>query len=140
MTEVSRNARIEAGAADVWALVSDFDGLPKWLPPVAASETAGDGVGAVRTVTMQDGAKVVERLEALDADAMTYTYSMTDSGSLPIGDYESTVRVRPDGDGCTVTWSSTFEPAGASAEEVAGMVGGLYESGLGSLVEKLGKK
>ncbi|MBO6938121.1 MAG: SRPBCC family protein [Deltaproteobacteria bacterium] len=139
MAEVSKSGRIEAAAADVWALVSEFNGLPAWLPPVAASETEGEGIGAVRTVTMQDGAKIAERLEAFDADAMTYTYSMTDMGPLPMAEYQSTMVVSPDGDGCTITWTGTFEPAGAPSEVVAELVGGLYDSGIGSVQEKLGK-
>ena len=139
MAEVSKSARFEAAAADVWALVSEFNGLPSWLPPVAASATDGEGVGAVRLVTLQDGAQVKERLEAFDPGAMSYTYSMTDMGPLPIGSYESTVVVTADGSGCTMSWTATFEPAGAPEEEVAGMIGGLYDSGLGSVREKLGE-
>ena len=55
MIKVYRSAIINAAADEVWKLVRDFNGLPKWHPAIATSEIEGglpaDRVGCVRRFT-----------------------------------------------------------------------------------------
>ena len=52
MVNVYRSAVIDAPADKVWALIRDFNGLPKWHPAIGKSEIEGglpgDRVGCVR--------------------------------------------------------------------------------------------
>ena len=87
MPTVTKEAVFAAAADDIWAIVRDFGRLDDWLPPVVVCRTDRDGIGALRTLTLGDGAVVVERLEALDDAARTLTYSMADAGPMPLVDY-----------------------------------------------------
>ena len=138
MPTVTKEAAFEASADEVWAVVRGFGTLDEWLPPVVGCETDREGIGALRTLTLADGAVIVERLEAHDDDARTLTYSMTDAGPMPLVDYVSTVAVSANPDGtATMRWSGSFGVSGADEAEVAGSIEGLYQSGLDSVAEKL---
>ena len=138
MPTVTKEAVFAAKAGKVWAVVRDFGRLDEWLPPVVGCETGGEGIGALRTLTLGDGAVVVERLEAHDDDARTLTYSMTDAGPMPLVDYVSTIAVSANPDGtATMRWSSAFGVSGADEGAVVASIEGLYQSGLDSVGEKL---
>ena len=138
MPIVTREAAFEASAADVWAVVREFGRLDEWLPPVVGCETDREGIGALRTLTLADGAVIVERLEAHDDEARTLTYSMTDAGPMPLVDYVSTIEVRANADGtATMRWLGSFGVSGADESEVVGSIEGLYRTGLDSVAAKL---
>ena len=138
MPEATQEAAFAATPDKVWAVVRDFGRLDEWLPPVVGCETDRDGIGALRTLTLADGAVVVERLEAHDDAARTLTYSMADAGSMPLVDYVSTIAVRANPDGtATMRWSGSFGVSGADEAEVVASIEGLYRSGLDSVAEKL---
>lgn len=138
MASVAKTTRINASAANVWEIVRDFNGVAKWIGPVVESTMEGEGVGAVRTVILEGGAEVKERLEALDDDARSLTYSIVTS-PLPIDDYVSTIKVTGASDSeCDVDWSSTFEVGAATEAEMIDLVTGVYQAGFDGLKELLG--
>ena len=138
MSSVSMKTTIAASADAVWEVISDFNGIGKFVAAVAGSTMEGSGVGAVRTLTFQDGGQVVERLEGLDAQARTLSYSIL-SAPLPLADYVSTMTVRGLGGGrCELAWSSTFEPKGAPEAEVRQIIEGVYSGGFEGLKALLG--
>ncbi len=138
MASVSKTTRINASAAVVWAVVRDFNGVPKWIGPVVESTMVGEGVGAVRTVTLDGGAEVQERLEALDDQGRTLSYSIV-SSPLPIENFLSTIQVAAASDDeCEVTWSSTFEVAPTDEAEMKALVEGVYTAGFEGLKKLLG--
>ena len=94
MARVSMQTTIPASADEVWRTISDFNGLPKFVSAITNSSMEGSGVGAVRTLTLQDSdAPIVEKLESLDEQARTLSYSIIQS-PLPLADYIATVEVR----------------------------------------------
>ncbi len=139
MASVSVSDRISASASRVWGVVRGFNDLPNWLPPIAASEVDGEGIGSVRILTLADGgATLTERLDAHDDAGRSYTYSIIES-PLPFTGYQATIRVADDGaDACTIDWSSTFEPSGAPEAEVVGLIEGLYRAGIDKVKEIVG--
>ncbi len=138
MASVSISEGVNAPAARVWELIRGFNDLPKWLPPFVASEVEGEGVGSMRTITMEDGTVLKERLDAYDDAERSYTYTITES-PLPFSGYRSTIRVTEDGAAaCTFEWSCTFEPAGAPEADVVGLIEGLYKGGMGNVRTILG--
>lgn len=136
MAQLSESERIGASAADVWKIIGGFNDLPRWVPVIENSQTAGSGVGAVRTLRLADGGVVKERLESYD-EGRSYSYSIIES-DLPLTDYLATLEVAADGpESCVVTWSSTFQPDGAPEEEVTDLLEGLYLLGLETLREQI---
>lgn len=135
MVEVSKKVKINAPASDVWKTVGDFGAAASYMPPVAACPVEGSGVGAVRTLMLEEGGEIVERLEALDDASRVLRYSILRS-PLPIDDYLSTLKVKElDDGGCEVEWSSKFEANGVSEEEACGIIESFYEAALEALEE-----
>lgn len=133
MIKVSRSVVLPAPAAAVWKTIRDFNGAPKYLAAVTDSTIEGAGAGSVRTLTLQNGGQIVERLEALDDEARTLRYAAL-SSPLPVDKYVATMSVEERGKSqCEVTWSSTFHPKGASQADAKDVVEGMYEIGFDGL-------
>lgn len=129
MTTVQVLETIAANANDVWNILSDFGGI-KVGGPIEAFEIEGEGVGAVRKITM-GGGQVIERLDVHDAKALTFTYSIVnDDNPLPVTGYSATVKITADSeDACSVDWSGTFEPVGDESAATK-VVQGIYTGGI----------
>lgn len=135
MTSVRESITIPATANDVWQTVRDFGAINEFVPPIISSELSGEGVGAERALTLEDGAQVIERLEALNDEARTLRYSIVEA-PLPITNYASTLSVTAHGDAtCEVTWASEFDVVDAPDDEVASTFAELYAAGLAGLKE-----
>lgn len=133
MSQVVLRATIGASADEVWATISDFNGAPNYIGGLATSTMEGEGVGAVRTVTTKDGTQVQERLERFDPATYLLSYAII-AGPLPMANYVATMQLQAAGHGqCTLQWSSTFEPSGASEDDVKEIVEGIYNAGFKGL-------
>lgn len=136
---------INAPPAKVWALVGDFNGLDKWLPPVeASSATNGNTVGSVRTLSITGGEKLNEVLESYDAAGMKLSYKMREPNTkvLPVNNYSSNIAVTAQGANASkVTWRGAFyrgfmnnnPPAELNDEAALKAVSGLYKVSLEKL-------
>lgn len=107
MNTIEVRGEIAAPASAVWALLGDFSGVAAWNPFVERAEIRGDGIGMTRTITARGGARIVESLEALDADEHHIRYSVqTDAGA------RSTADIRLEGgvpSATVVVWQSIRE-------------------------------
>ncbi|VVO52231.1 hypothetical protein PS862_00377 [Pseudomonas fluorescens] len=130
MATASAFIDIPASADQVWQLIGGFNSLPDWLPFIPQSELSEGG--RVRSLQTADGAVVVERLQAFDDAAKTYSYSIVQA-PFPATDYLATIRVEAQGQGARVTWSGRFAPVGVSNEEVVALFTGIYQGGLEAL-------
>ncbi|VVP37268.1 hypothetical protein PS838_04654 [Pseudomonas fluorescens] len=130
MATASAFIDIPASADQVWQLIGGFNSLPDWLPFIPQSELSEGG--RVRSLQTADGAVVVERLQAFDNAAKTYSYSILQA-PFPATDYLATIRVEALGQGARVTWSGRFAPVGVSDEEVVALFTGIYQGGLEAL-------
>jgi hypothetical protein len=134
MAEVSMSMTLNTPASEVWKTISDFNGLPNFVAAIATSTTEGSGVGAQRTLTLQEGGPpIIERLESFDEKARTLSYSIVES-PLPLENYVSTMQVRElSKNSCEITWLSTFEPKGVPEAEAKKIVEGVYSTGFEGL-------
>ncbi len=137
MTTVQVVERIEANAQKVWEILSDFGGI-KVGGPITAFKIEGEGVGAVRTITMGAG-QVVERLDVKDLATLTFAYViLNDDSPLPVSGYAAKVQITPDGDNaCSVDWSGSFTPKG-DEEAAVKVVRGIYTGGIRGAQKALG--
>lgn len=135
MPSVEERIEIPTSADEVWATLRDFGAIDEYVPPIVNADLSGDGVGATRTLTLDDGGEVVERLDARDDDARILEYSIVDS-PLPIQNYEGVLSVTSiDESTCEATWSSTFEVPDGPGEEISSVFADLYAAGLRGLKE-----
>jgi len=133
MATVSVSVTFQTPGPEVWKVIRDFAKIIKWAPGIAQMKLAGSGVGAVRSVTFQDGARSVERLESLNDATQTLSYTILES-SLPVEGYVASLTVRDlGGAGCEVEWYSTFGAKGAAENEVSRMLEVSYRKALAGL-------
>jgi Polyketide cyclase / dehydrase and lipid transport len=121
-------------ASELWALIGDFGDTGKWSgrPPEACVQT-GEGIGALRTLTLADGRQIIDRPDAMGP--MSYIYSIVEA-PLPVASYTATMAVHPlDDESCEFRWSGTFEPKGISDEQAIAFFDDVYRSGL-AMIEK----
>ncbi|MEE1731179.1 MULTISPECIES: SRPBCC family protein [Streptomyces] len=136
MATTTATIELPVPADRVWQLIGGFGSLPDWLPYIPTSE-ASEG-GRVRTLTNEDGGVIVERLEAFDDAARTYSYSILQA-PFPVTGYLSTIAVHAGKDpaGARVEWSGTFTPDGIGEAEATGLFLGIYADGLAALKQSL---
>ena len=99
MIHVDVSTVIDAPIAKVWAVVSDFNGLPKWHPATLDSRIEDGGhngqIGCIRNFALSDGSgRVRETLLAMSAPDHWLTYDMLEA-PLPFVDYVATMSFLP---------------------------------------------
>ena len=103
---------INAPAEAVWAVVSDFNGLPRWLPVIVESRLIlgkNREVGAIRELTRANGTKVQEKLISYEPWNMSLGYTYI-GGQVGATDYFPTITVSEDGSGKSkVVWKARFK-------------------------------
>ena len=129
MIRVYRSAVINASIADVWSLVRDFNGLPKWHPAIAQSEIEGglpaDRVGCVRRFTRKsDGGLLREQLLSLADDTHALTYNILVS-PMPVTRYVAALRFTPItvDDLTFAEWTAEFEVTSGNPQTTADDIG-----------------
>ena len=140
MSKVSMSTRINASADQLWKVLRDFNGLPVFIAAIKKSTLEGSGVGAVRTLTLEGGGPpIVEKLEKIDDQAKTLSYSIVTS-PLPLKDYYATVEVTDLGPGQSeLKWYSTFQPKDAPEAEAIKTVEGVYSGAFEGLKKLFGQ-
>ena len=133
---------IDAPVEAVWQVARDFNGLPNWLPGVAASAIAdgrdADTVGCVRLLTLANGAACSERLLALDDSRYLVSYSFVEQ-LFPIRDHRATLELLPvtSGERTFAQWSATFtDLPGHEGETAPVMQANVFEAGLAAMATK----
>ena len=132
---VNKEVELNVPAADLWKLVGGFGTMQNWHPAVASTQLTGNGTtaGDKRVLTLGDGAKISETLEAWDGTAMQFTYIITDS-PLPVSNYRSTISVLPAGEGKSkFVWSSTFDAKAVPDADATNAIAGVYQGGIDAL-------
>ncbi|MDH3659340.1 MAG: SRPBCC family protein [Alphaproteobacteria bacterium] len=134
--DLSESVDVAASPADAWAAIAEWCSISTWHPVIAECEAYEEGGKAMRKLTTGDGGVLIETLTAQDDGAMSFSYAIVES-PLPIADYQSTMAVAENGDGATVTWSSSYHANGVSDEEALELMAGIYRAGLDQLKGQL---
>ena len=103
---------INAPPEVVWEVVSDFNGLPRWLSTISESRIVlgkNRQAGAIRELTRANGTKVQEKLIAYEPWNMSIGYTYI-GGQVGATDYFPTMTVSDAGDGKSkVVWKARFK-------------------------------
>jgi hypothetical protein len=110
---VTRRGTIRAPAESVWATIADFGSAHTYFPSIVECVVVGSGIGARRHLRTDDGGTTISELTELDHERMAMGYRVIES-SVPIEEYSSRLVVQPAEHGCVVTYSSRFQPRGAT--------------------------
>lgn len=133
----------------LWAKVKDFNGMHNWQPAVEKTDII-DGEnnkkGAVRVLTLGDGATIKEKLLAHSGKSLKYSIM---EGVLPVSDYVSTIKVKSGkGSGSLVEWQGKFKrkaqadnpPKGQDDKTATDTITGVYKAGPENLKKVAEKK
>jgi Polyketide cyclase / dehydrase and lipid transport len=139
MIKVYTSTVVNASADAVWAVVRDFNGLPKWTPFVADSRIEGglpaDKVGCIRNFRLKDGGLIREQLLTLSDYDFQCTYSILES-PMGVENYVATLKLTPITDGNTTfaEWSAEFDPPPGKERELADNIGqGVFQTAFNQL-------
>jgi len=122
MGKAETDIDIKADPDKVWAVISDFGGLDRWLPGVESCRQEGDD----RHLAMM-GMNITEHLMKKDDAGKRLVYGITDG--VPVQHHEATITVAPAGDGSKVTWAVDTDDA------MTEMMSQVYQQGLVALKE-----
>ena len=135
--EVSKVIEAKGTVDKAWAALGDFCGIKDWHPAIANCVLSEKDGAKIRTLTTKDGGVLVEKMTQWDDAGHSYGYAILES-PLPVANYVSTIAVKDGAGGAvSITWSSTFDPKGASAEDASKVIAGIYDAGLGALKAKI---
>lgn len=139
MTKIYVSSVIDAPAERVWALVRDFNGLPKWHPAIADSRIEGglpaDKIGCIRNFNLKSGGHIREQLLELSDFDYTCMYAILAS-PLGVENYRATLQLTPitDGNRTLVEWSAEFDCAAERARALQEQIGqGVFQAGFDAL-------
>ncbi len=130
--EVVRNADLSADL--VWEEMRHFDRVLNWIPGGAQSsiKVVGEGVGAIRDITLVTQGYVQHRLVAFDNEQRTFSYELTAGKPIGMQDYKVVASVTPVDEGhCIIRWAGEMTADGSLDEA---MVGSALEVALGNMV------
>jgi hypothetical protein len=146
MPRVYISSVIDASADRVWSIVRDFNGLPRWMPPVADSRIEGgqpsDKVGCVRNFNMKAGGNIREQLLSLSDYDYTCSYAILES-PMGVSGYTATLKLTPitDGDRTFAEWTAEFDCDPAREQELVTQIGtGVFQAGFDSLKRQAGRR
>jgi Polyketide cyclase / dehydrase and lipid transport len=128
----------EQPAPQVWEIVRDFNNYPARVGGAGESRIedgrSGDAVGAVRSVLYQER-HIRQRLLALSDVERSQTYEFCGAASLPVTDFQATLRITPivDGDRAFAEWWAIFDCDAARRDELTGILRSSFGKWLESL-------
>jgi Polyketide cyclase / dehydrase and lipid transport len=137
---------IDASAEAVWALIRDFNGLPKWHPAIAESRIEGnwpsDRVGCIRNFRLREGGVIREQLLTLSDYDYQCSYSILES-PMGVANYVATLKLTPvtDGNRAFAEWSAEFDAPPSQENKLADDIGqGVFQAGFNALKAYFGHR
>jgi len=140
MAKVHVRDSFNVPAEKVWSLFRDFGGISKWAGAMVKSCTVeGEGIGAVRTLSLAQGNPIRERLVQFDDADRSFSYAIIGTSDLPVDDYVGSVKIRAEGvSRATIDWIGTFDPKGAPEADAQRIVEGIYRGGIAAIKAAVG--
>lgn len=122
-------------AAAFWQILGAFTEIDWLVGP--GNYLVGEHEGhQARILSMET--PIVEFLLGCDDDSRELRYGVLKNPFVPVDNYQATVTVAPDGDGCLVNFSSTFDLDEVPLEQVNQMLTAAYRMMANQIDRNLG--
>jgi hypothetical protein len=130
--------KLNVPADVVWQAIRNIGRLDVWFPIIETCRVEGDGVGALRYMTIaNNGGEIKDTIEEIDDSNMRLVYLRLVS-PFPVTYYQGTVEVFSSYDGLgIVVWTIEFESKPEDATSVAELVHGAISAGLEGMEKDL---
>lgn len=129
---------VKAEGAKIWERFGGWCAISDWHPAVAKCEASTEGDDLFRTLTLQDGGVIKEKL--VGKTDTSYKYAIIES-PLPVKNYEAQFSLTPDDDDLdevNLVWAATFDPEGKPPKEARDVIDGIFEAGTDNIKKMLG--
>jgi len=133
--------KVEAERQALWERFGGWCAIAEWHPAVKTCEESKEGDAEFRTLTLQDGGVIKEKL--VDRRGTSYQYEIVES-PLPVKNYNAQFSVTPDDDDLdevNIVWAATYDAAdGKDDKEARNTIDGIFKDGIDSIKGKLGDR
>lgn len=133
---VKKNSTASIEAA--WAEIGAFCDIAKWHPAVEKCEQSIQNGVTYRNLFLKGGGEVFEKQTEFNNSSKSYSYTIEKS-PLPVQNYSAQIKAEAGSAGTTLVWEARFDAKGVSDEEAQKTISGIFEAGLGSIIERLNK-
>lgn len=112
--KVVEEIEINASPDKVWSIISEFCAIQDWHPSIkSCTADKGSEVESIRTIELENGEKIKEKLFKHDAEKKRLQYAMQlEKGrvipGLPVATHGSTMTVSENGSGSKIEWKGAF--------------------------------
>lgn len=130
---IEHTYEINAEAEKVWANVAKASGVHEWLPVITACHLEGEGVGAKRVCTTEQG-DMNETILSVDHDRRIFRYAIDEQPLLPISKVVGTMKVAEEHGKTKLHWTLDFDIDDEDhVPAVRQAVGEMYQAGANGL-------
>lgn len=133
--------KVNEETAKLWERFGGWCAIAEWHPAVKTCEEVKDGDDVYRTLTLQDGGVIKEKL--VDSSPLSYRYAIIES-PLPVQNYEAQFSIVPDDDDLdevNIVWAATYDAAeGKEDGDARKTIDGIFEDGIKNIDTMLGSK
>lgn len=138
MLEILNVTKTIASQSDqVWSAISSIGGLDRWFPIISSCRVEGAGVGAIRILTLADGAEMRDRVLEIDHAARRFRYERTHS-PFPVNKYLGTIDVRDSaGSESEVSWTVNLDVTAEAREQLVSLLKNALSDGISGLERDL---
>ena len=134
---INISSKIPVPAEQAWTAISNIGGLELWFPIISECRVTGDGVGATRILTLENGGTMTDIIELIDHQQRRLQYNRIQS-PFPVQSYIGTVEVHATGQhACELSWTIDMDVAEAEAAELAEFVKQAISDGIQGLAQAL---
>jgi mxaD protein len=148
--KVQKEITINASPEKVWAVVKDFEHANTWLPFVKEIKVDTKGEDKFRTLVLNKGGKILEKLKGIDNESMKIKYEIVE-GDIPVADFNAyiTVTKGASANESKVQWTGRFYrvyklnppiPEGQDDESAVKAITEAFDAGLPALKKLLESK
>ncbi len=113
--KVVEEIEINAAPDAVWNIISEFCSIADWHPGIKhCTADKGSEIGSIRTIELENGEKIKEKLFKLEPDKKKMLYAMEKLAQgrmiagLPVATLSSTITVTDNGGTSTVQFKGAF--------------------------------
>ncbi|WP_299245984.1 SRPBCC family protein [uncultured Aquimarina sp.] len=124
---------VNAPVEKVWANISKASGVHEWLPMIETCSLEGQGEGAKRVCTTENGV-LNETILKIDHENKTFQYAIDEQTLFPISDIVGTMSVRNDKGKTILDWNLDFSLEDENIFSIIEQaIAGMYAAGAAGL-------
>lgn len=136
-TKQAITKKLATSTEKAWNAIRNIDGLERWFPIIGSCRVDGSGIGARRSMALEQGGEIVDLIEDIDSEQKRLVYLRTVS-PFPVTHYRGTVEVFDSYDGqAIVSWTIDFESKPEDSAGVAELVRNAIADGIDGMEREL---